>query len=399
MWKVPLSERLLPLLITLGLMAALLLAGCLREKTTPLGLLRNRLGWCLLAFVGAVAVHLFATQLVYARLGWLRALYLGGCILFLLWMLVHHFARKPGFHSRAVTALTTSFAAVSALLLLLEIIFIFPARTHGYAVNFANLNWHYRYGGPYDEEGFRARQHDPAEVKEKKVLLFLGDSFLAGSGVKQIEDRFADRIEEKMKNRWVVINRGVGGDDTRNHLMRLRQFKGKPDAIVLCWVPNDILVAAEELDDRFPLGENYTTLNPVNRFFVEHSYLWNYLYWSRPRNDMPAFDGYMQSVYENEKILQAHFDDLHALKQCADSVGAPMFVVLFPHMNQPSEYATKPIYYWCLARGIPALDLTPVFAKLPVEEMVVNVNDAHPNEKAHALAAEKILSFLKLQSF
>ena len=44
---------------------------------------------------------------------------------------------------------------------------------------------------------------------------------------------------------------------------------------------------------------------------------------------------------------------------------------------------------------VPRLDLLPVFAPYPARKLVVNAHDAHPNELAHALAAEAIARFLE----
>lgn len=46
-------------------------------------------------------------------------------------------------------------------------------------------------------------------------------------------------------------------------------------------------------------------------------------------------------------------------------------------------------------QGIPHLDLLPVFSNLPPSKLVVKRHDSHPNEYAHALAAEAIHEFLR----
>jgi hypothetical protein len=50
--------------------------------------------------------------------------------------------------------------------------------------------------------------------------------------------------------------------------------------------------------------------------------------------------------------------------------------------------------YW-KENGVPHLDLLATFSNLPPAKLVVNPHDAHPNEYAHALAAEAIDEFLK----
>ena len=44
--------------------------------------------------------------------------------------------------------------------------------------------------------------------------------------------------------------------------------------------------------------------------------------------------------------------------------------------------------------GVPHLDLLPVYAGIPGQELVVNPYDAHPNEYANRLAAKAVGKFL-----
>ena len=53
-------------------------------------------------------------------------------------------------------------------------------------------------------------------------------------------------------------------------------------------------------------------------------------------------------------------------------------------------------HFW-QEQGVPHLDLLATFSNLPPAKLMVNAHDAHPNEFAHALAAEAIDVFLKRQ--
>jgi hypothetical protein len=44
----------------------------------------------------------------------------------------------------------------------------------------------------------------------------------------------------------------------------------------------------------------------------------------------------------------------------------------------------------CRREGIPCLDLLPVLEPHASEKLTVNIFDAHPNERAHELAADAI---------
>jgi lysophospholipase L1-like esterase len=395
--NISLTTRLLPLVITIGLMIATTSIWCLRERKSIRELLRTRLGFSCMVFFFMLAIHLNGTQIFYAKLGLFRAVWLGIAMLFLAWILVHHFVRRGVAFPRWFTGLFTAISGLATILIILEITFIFPSRTHGFAITFSSMNWYYRYGGPYDEEGYRERVIPEGDFAGKKIMLLIGDSFLAGSGVRDINDRFSAHMQEALKNQFIVVNRGQGGNDTKLELASLRSYKHKPDLVVLCWVPNDIFVAAESVGYQFPNAPGYEDVNPVMRFFASRSYLGNYLYWSRPHVEFPGFADLMKSLYKNQTVLDLHFKDLAAIKSVCDSLHAPLAVVLFPHMNAESGYCIEPIKQFLNSAGIPSLDLQPVYRNLPVADLIVNPNDAHPNEKAHQLAADAILEFLSAQ--
>ena len=67
-----------------------------------------------------------------------------------------------------------------------------------------------------NNEGFRDRNPFMKYVSPgQKRIVFLGDSFTAGHGIKKIDDRFTDRIaawlEEKQPGKYVVANLGEPG--------------------------------------------------------------------------------------------------------------------------------------------------------------------------------------------
>ena len=56
---------------------------------------------------------------------------------------------------------------------------------------------------------------------------------------------------------------------------------------------------------------------------------------------------------------------------------------------------TKFVNY-CREASIPLLDLEPILAPHADEGLTVSLFDAHPNERAHELAAEAIQKFLRV---
>jgi len=70
-------------------------------------------------------------------------------------------------------------------------------------------------------------------------------------------------------------------------------------------------------------------------------------------------------------------------------------MVIFPFVhNLGAEYPFRPAHAklvaYCRERGIPVLDLEPVLSRHAESGLIVSPYDAHPNERAHKIAADAI---------
>ena len=89
------------------------------------------------------------------------------------------------------------------------------------------------------------------------------------------------------------------------------------------------------------------------------------------------------------------FVDIDKMRDdCADN-GAEFRVAIFPFLHNlgpdyPFAAAHQRIVAHCQEAGIPVQDLAPALAPHIKEGLVCNPFDAHPNERAHALAAEAL---------
>lgn len=105
-------------------------------------------------------------------------------------------------------------------------------------------------------------------------------------------------------------------------------------------------------------------------------------------------DAYMGSPWDTQKSW------LKAIRDVVHSHGGKLQVVIFPfmHLLGPT-YEFRDVHqrlddFW-RSLDVPCLDLLPVFEPYPSSKLMVNAHDAHPNELAHALAAEAIARFLE----
>lgn len=270
-----------------------------------------------------------------------------------------------------------------------EIALAWPARTHAYAKTFANNTWFERYGGPVNADGYRDYDYSEADAKRRKIVLMLGDSYLAGPGIENVENRFSNTLAKNLGTDFLVLNRGRGGNDVRHALKELAPFSPPAYRVIYCWTPNDILGAADTLEDAFGRRFSYSGIfGPL----IERSYALNYLYWSFPHSDFPDFLPRLKGLFANEKLMQQHIAQIRQLEKMAKSRGAEFNVVLFPYPQDVAatdEFPAK-MQDYLKRESIISVDVSIYWKDYAGSELVVNRNDGHPNETAHRVIAHPI---------
>jgi lysophospholipase L1-like esterase len=79
--------------------------------------------------------------------------------------------------------------------------------------------------------------------------------------------------------------------------------------------------------------------------------------------------------------------------------GGRLVILLFPLLYDFDHYAFPSIHArladFCRSHDIPLLDLLPAYSKHRAEDLWVHPTDHHPNEVAHAVAADELYTFLR----
>ncbi|MDA1018252.1 MAG: SGNH/GDSL hydrolase family protein [Planctomycetota bacterium] len=231
-----------------------------------------------------------------------------------------------------------------------------------------------------------------------KRVAFVGDSFTFGHGVANAEDRFSDRIAADLASqtplRFEVANLsrcGTGLIALRKLLESELQQRTQLDVVVYSICLNDI-------DDFQPAAEYAdTSLNRPKFLVFKRSYLMNFLYFRCVQFTHPNVRDYFTEVkdlYAGDAWLKfaEELDQLHQLCRAHD---ASLRIVVFPFLHNlgpdyPMDLAHRRIVEYCVDRHVPCLDLAPELLPHVAEGLTVNSFDAHPNERAHALAATAI---------
>ena len=201
-----------------------------------------------------------------------------------------------------------------------------------------------------NNQGFRERDFAVAKSPGTYRIAVVGDSFTFGNGVRQ-HDRYSDLLQAELPAKFEVLNFGVAGANTPEHLTSIQRIAPQfhPDFVLLQWYVNDV-----EDDD--------STGRPASMPLV-------------------PFRGLLRALIE------------YCQKQ-----GVPIGIVLFPDTAGDSELTmrldicttacSKPV----ARKALRAWTCGQISQELKHKQSLwANKLDHHPSARANAIAAERIL--------
>ena len=233
----------------------------------------------------------------------------------------------------------------------------------------------------------------------RQRICFIGDSFTFGHGVPNVADRFSERIATDLESiqpgRYGVANAGLPGLGVAKLvdglLPDLIDGDEQIDVLVYTFVPNDI----ENFDER--TAEHYRDIGAMQPefFFVRDTYFYNLVYYRWQMLRRPGVHNYYSYLSESYRTepwnrMQRKLDELVAVCKAND---IELRVIIFPFLHNlgtdyPFRDAHRRLGEYFEAQGVPCLDLEPILMPRVDDGLTVNRFDAHPNERAHELAAE-----------
>lgn len=271
-----------------------------------------------------------------------------------------------------------------------------------FGVTHVSKRWLSRY---YIKNNFDLRDnidYQISKVPGKRRITFIGDSFTAGHGIKNVNDRFANIIRSKKNETYEIHVLAINGVDTgaeAENLARIMDMGYKLEDVVLVYCLNDI----GDLTEEMKLQMNEVNKQPDRlKFFLEYSYFFNTLYYrwrivSNPK--VSKYFDFLTSAYKG-KTWEVQKRRLLHLNKLVYENGGKLKVVIFPFLhsiapNYPFLNTHKQLQSFLSKARIPYVDLLPFLGEFSPEELTVNNFDAHPNEFAHSIAAKNILEFLE----
>jgi lysophospholipase L1-like esterase len=291
--------------------------------------------------------------------------------------------------------------------------------------------------------GMRDREYPLAKPPGVTRIAVLGDSYTFGNAV-PLAKTFVKVLERDLNDaagsaRFEVMNFGVKGYDTSQELATLREvaLPLDPDMILVAYFLNDVgdperfggeespgagdarandphvgdgHVGDARAGDAAPAEDGGARPAPsrvparmrLRSFLASHSRLAGFLIHRiaivvRSVASIP-YQGvvdYNRPFVENGETWRASKAALREIKSIADSLEAPMMVVVIPEMGNfnesyPFGAAHDTLKAFCGEIGVPAEDLLDGFRGLEAKTLWASYDDPHFNARAHRLAAEQI---------
>jgi hypothetical protein len=242
--------------------------------------------------------------------------------------------------------------------------------------------------------------------KEKKKegefrILALGDSYTWGDGVSDKTKLWPEVLEKDLRgiykrNNINVINMGICGFTTVNEfeLFKKVEHTVEPDLVIIEYLINDVL----------PSGPNLTS---VGEEWLSKSNRLNLI----PNKKIHALQRNMADSLGWPDLYSDDFPGWIACKKAMSGFGywssltkVKVVLALFPVFcngrwsvqTYPNENLYDKAYRAAESSGLNAMYLLPAYIAKDknFKEWTVSPTDAHPNEEAHAIAAEAIGDFI-----
>ena len=245
-----------------------------------------------------------------------------------------------------------------------------------------------------NSHGLRDREYGYEKPAGVTRILLVGDSLTFGFGVPK-EDIFAKIIERKLNETgtgtYEVINGGVGNYNTEQELafFTTEGIKYHPDLVILGWYINDA-----EPTQKYP--ETFLAQYSIAYVFVESMFNRFRALTESDRN----YDDYYRALYSPEGWA-AYQKKLVAFNNAVIKSGARLSVVLLPELHVLSPYPFADIHANVASlftqNGVQVLDTVSAFKDVIPSDMWVARDDVHPNSRAHAIIADRMLEYLHLK--
>ena len=256
-------------------------------------------------------------------------------------------------------------------------------------------HWHVNTAGCRDDV-----EYSTTIAPRKRRITFIGDSFAAGHGIKNVQDRFENLLRTAHPEWEIHVLANVGLDTGAEQILLNRAIaKGyQLDEVVLVYCLNDV---GDLMPEESQAYEQIFANLDSGGWFVRHSYFVNLLYHRYKARQIPMLRNYfpfVRAAYSGPR-WDLQKQRLKAFHDAVEAHGGRLAVMTFPFLQALGpryeyQFVHDELDQFWLGLQVPHLDLLSVYKGLQPGQLTVNPYDAHPNEYANRLAAEALNNFL-----
>lgn len=272
-----------------------------------------------------------------------------------------------------------------------------------------NQKWHERHV-VFNNYFRRDRQFESQKQPGEFRIAVMGDSISFGGGIEDPADRFSDLLQTRLRadgDNVSVYNLGVSGTGSEDQIKDFNNFKHlKFDLLVWQYYLNDVNPPDGGEGTRI-ININQDKFKPSRliRRLTDRSFFLDWLYWRLSAKYDDTFKQLLAAdinAYENPELFSRHQQAIKQFLAQTKKDKLPVVVIIFPFMFQSPLTPKADLVYdqmlnFFTAHTAPVIDLRSVFRSYPPGQLIASKFDTHPNELAHALAAqalyEKILAY------
>ena len=258
----------------------------------------------------------------------------------------------------------------------------------------------------FNSLGVRGPEYGPRRPGVKRVVV-VGDSFTEGQGVREDEvypSVLASRLEAVAPGRYEVLNFGQRATDFPElYGLFERALRLSPDLVIYGLCLNDAERGAQydhrwpRLNDGIMVRRSRVQLGPWNSRLA--AFVADRL--DRRRIAHDTTEWYLGMYGEaNRDGWERTREDLRRMAGAAQARGARLLVVIWPLLvdlegGYPFGEVHQRLNRFCERQGIPHYDLLDALRGQRSASLWAHPADWHPNGRAHAMAAERLLPLVQ----
>lgn len=262
-----------------------------------------------------------------------------------------------------------------------------------------NSKWHERHV-IHNFYFFRDRDFTVDKQPNVTRIGVLGDSITFGGGIENVNDRFSNILEKKLRESGFnveVYNLGKPGYDTEGEILEYQKVRHLNfDLIIWQYFLNDIQPL--EKSTGTPIIAKESQVSVVVKFFSDRSYFFDWLFWrfsSRYQKTFSQLQSADLAQYQNTKLLARHQNAIANFIAAVKGEKKEVIIIIFPfvHLLEPN-YPAKNIHTqmksYFESLNVEVIDLKDNLQNVSPENLLASKFDPHPNELVHRIAAEKL---------